>query len=91
MVTLLATSLAYHENSSFTMLCQGISASAGFFCFATRGTASLKNDFFGGNHGQATVDIVVDGVAELGPGSALDDALVEMSGVGGDLDLIGID
>lgn len=55
------------------------------------GTASLKNDFFGGNHGQATVDIVVDGVAELGPGSALDDALVEMSGVGGDLDLIGID
>lgn len=63
----------------------------------TRSPSPLKDDLFGGDHGEPATDVLVDGVAELGPRAALDGALAEAgigefpdSRGGDDLDLVAI-
>jgi len=43
----------------------------------TNGLGAFEEDLFGGDHGEAAAHVFVDGVAELGPGAALDGAFAE--------------
>ena len=41
----------------------------------TGGARALEDDLLGGDHGEAGAGVLVGGIAELGPGSALEGAL----------------
>lgn len=62
---------------------------------STWGAGALEDDLLGGDHGEASSDVLAHGVAKLGPGAALERALAEAGAGelahargGGDLDLV---